>query len=427
LASLNLLSSRPDSQTAPREVASGEGAPTRAFDAPTLDEAMARVRAELGPDAEVVEASRVRRGGVGGFFAREWVEIVARPATTSPAATPSAPAPPPVPPALPTEPASSVLDIVERVNEIERSAAAETTIDLTEPSTERETFGDVLRRIVEQAQTEAAAPTAPPAAAPAAAPPTAAPTAAPAVRETEVRETEVRETEVRETGGGIGPALLRLGVPAEFVPWIAPGEDVAVPLALSFAHLPEVPTLPATRGVVIAVVGRASAAVGVAQQLVADLGLTRESLIVATPTPLSVMPTWLQVTDAAAAIERRRSWRRRETPTVVVVPCARSGGIDFARSILDALEPTMVWGIVDAGRKPEDVTAWGERLGGIDALAIEDVAGTVSPAAVLGTGIPVGCIDAEPATARRWAAIVTERLAADGLVIDGRMRDGIGR
>ena len=48
------------------------------FRAATVEEALRQVRASLGEDAEIVEANRIRRGGIGGFFATELgVEVVA--------------------------------------------------------------------------------------------------------------------------------------------------------------------------------------------------------------------------------------------------------------------------------------------------------------------------------------------------------------
>lgn len=67
----------------------------RTFRAATLDAAVEAARAELGPDVELIEAHRVRRGGLGGFFATDLgVEIIAAPsaATTPAASTPSQPA-----------------------------------------------------------------------------------------------------------------------------------------------------------------------------------------------------------------------------------------------------------------------------------------------------------------------------------------------
>ena len=53
----------------------------------------------------------------------------------------------------------------------------------------------------------------------------------------------------------------------------------------------------------------------------------------------------------------------------------------------------MVWGAVDATRKPEDFFEWSEQLGGFDALGVTNLDDTVSPAAVLQCGIPVGRLD----------------------------------
>lgn len=54
------------------------GVERRKYRASTLDEAVAEARAEMGPEVELVEAHRVRRGGLGGFFATDLgVEITA--------------------------------------------------------------------------------------------------------------------------------------------------------------------------------------------------------------------------------------------------------------------------------------------------------------------------------------------------------------
>lgn len=55
-----------------------DAADRRTFRAATLDDAVAAARSELGPEVELIEAHRVRRGGLGGFFATDLgVEIVA--------------------------------------------------------------------------------------------------------------------------------------------------------------------------------------------------------------------------------------------------------------------------------------------------------------------------------------------------------------
>ncbi len=54
--------------------------PPLRFRAATVDQALSEARAELGTDVEVVDANRIRRGGVGGFFATDLgVELAIRP------------------------------------------------------------------------------------------------------------------------------------------------------------------------------------------------------------------------------------------------------------------------------------------------------------------------------------------------------------
>lgn len=56
-----------------------DAAEPRRFEGNTVEEVLAEVRATFGADAEIVEANKVRRGGLGGFFAKESVEVTARP------------------------------------------------------------------------------------------------------------------------------------------------------------------------------------------------------------------------------------------------------------------------------------------------------------------------------------------------------------
>lgn len=92
-----------------------EGA-TVVIEAPTAEAALADLHAQLGPSARVVEVRKVHRGGLGGFFAREIVQLHARPGEAvdpDPAGTPSAPAAPVAraastpPAAVPADTASS--------------------------------------------------------------------------------------------------------------------------------------------------------------------------------------------------------------------------------------------------------------------------------------------------------------------------------
>ena len=119
------------------------------------------------------------------------------------------------------------------------------------------------------------------------------------------------------------------------------------------------------------------------------------------------VPTWLQITDAITASERRASWRRRDTPTIVAVTLPRGrSDLAWARELLDHLEPGLVWTVTPATWKIEDVREWTEQLGGVDALALTDVFETTSPASVLELGIPVGLLDDQPATPAVWADVL---------------------
>jgi hypothetical protein len=84
----------------------------------------------------------------------------------------------------------------------------------------------------------------------------------------------------------------------------------------------------------------------------------------------------------------------------------------WARSILDALEPTLAWGVVEASRKPEDLAAWADMLGGLDVLAVNGAADSVTPESVLRLGVPVGRLDGAAATRSRWAEIVSPAIDA---------------
>src|SRR5918996_2549777 len=46
-------------------------------EAASAEKALEEVSAKLGPDAQIVSANKIQRGGVGGFFAREMVQLTA--------------------------------------------------------------------------------------------------------------------------------------------------------------------------------------------------------------------------------------------------------------------------------------------------------------------------------------------------------------
>src|SRR4030081_3846478 len=101
-------------------------------ESPTAEEALDRLSSLLGPDVEIVAAGKVARGGVGGFFAREMVQLSAR--------APSRPAPPA--PAAPAAPAAEIpAPLRTLLSERMAEPAAPAWLSPPEPS-----FGETLRR-----------------------------------------------------------------------------------------------------------------------------------------------------------------------------------------------------------------------------------------------------------------------------------------
>src|SRR3954470_1730172 len=64
---------------------------TKTFRGSSLEEVLPKIKADLGPDAEIVRQREGLTGGVGGFFQRACIEVDARPGEPTAAATPEAP------------------------------------------------------------------------------------------------------------------------------------------------------------------------------------------------------------------------------------------------------------------------------------------------------------------------------------------------
>jgi hypothetical protein len=353
----------------------------------------------------------------------------------------------------PRDLAPSLLDLVDQVSAEERAAAPRI-------STESEPFAAVMNRVaqgagmatrpapaddtddeidirdadISDAEIEPAirptaipAPAAQPAhAAAAAAPAAPAPAPPPAPAPSQLAPVEPQRHQmpvaaapvpapvILPTGPGHSGALVKLGLPATLVPSVPSPAALEAALRSSLNRLPAAPPLPRGTGSVVAVVGERGAAMKLARELATEAGLDPDAVTVATRKRLPARtPSHLTITDTEDAAEKRRSWRRRDRPSVVVIDAELGGGKPaWAYHVLAALEPESTWGVVDATRKTEDVAAWMHGLGGVDALAVNEVDSTVSPAAVLQLDVPVGRIDGRAATPALWAALLTERLAA---------------
>jgi hypothetical protein len=212
-------------------------------------------------------------------------------------------------------------------------------------------------------------------------------------------------------------ALVRVGLDEATVGLVTEGlrGGAGLETVLLGAVLPLVGevTLPRLPGSLLVVVGPGTAARRLGAALAAEMGIDpalvpyasrhRDAYAVATGP--------LLVRSAEEAAERAPGWRRSE-PSVVVVDQAVTGAErTWAGHVIAALRPTAVWAVVDATSKTEDITAWSGDLGGVDALALENLDATVSPASALGRGLPVARLDGQPATAPRWVATIVDRIS----------------
>jgi hypothetical protein len=332
-----------------------------------------------------VEANRLRKGGVGGFFSRERFEVVVDVEDDG------------EPTELPAEFGleatedfcAQLLTLADGVSDLEQRSSLPSSI-----STEQPQFSAVLDSITRHMGTEPSAVPAPVVPVPVPVPRTAPPAA------------DAR-------------LLARIGLPEDIrraaVAHPAPpsGADPSAWLLGLLQDVPRPGPLPQGPGSVIVVVGGREPALHLARQIAGELGLDPDALLIASAGYKGrAIPAQRRLASVEAAGEARLGWRRRPRPTVVAVDAPLGRSSEWARRIIDALEPTMVWGAVDATRKPEDLFEWAEQLGGFDALGVTDLDGTVSPAAVLQCGIPVGRLDGRPATPALWAALLAPRLAS---------------
>jgi hypothetical protein len=426
------------------------------FEGPVLEDLLQRVRSEVGPGARIVAANRVRKGGVGGFFSRQAFEVLVETADApSTAPHPDRTASTPVPVASTSgegRAPATILELADAVSADERNDI----IDLVEErtlSTQTRDFAEVLdrfsRAIDATAEELGRAPdptgeipgrsqeidlrgTDPAMTAPAtpAAPVEPGPYGPvdPAPRPVDDGHVDVSAPAATPTSRTVRPAvtpptemidryetrLLKLGLPARLIPRGVGPNGLKGALVESLVRLPPAPNIPSAVGVVIATVGVGAAPVMLARDLATEIGLDPDDVILATRERLGGgIPAWLQMCDAPTAQERRLSWRRRTRPTLVAcsLPTA-TRGLGWAKDILDHLEPTVTWAIVDAGWKREDIAYRIEGLGGVDVLALDGLDETVSPATALEIGIPVGRLAEEHASPLTWTELLLERLSS---------------
>lgn len=395
-----------------------------------LETLLLRVRAEMGPQAKVIKAERVRTGGVGGFFAKERFELtveVPDPATGVGVLDTEPPAVRPTPlmtpasrgPASPVSPVSPpTMAGIEALLDAADAGDGPVLDEDIPVSTERDSFASILDSVRQLAyETSAGAPVREPAPTPAE--PTRAPAATPdpeiVAPEPVVIGKSVRPAEfvaVRTTGASFGE-LVDLGVPRRILEQLPPGQG-RYTLSQVLSHVPRAPHLVREPASVVVVAGVGEPVIGTASAIARRLGLTDSDIGLAGRfTPRSGYGPWV-LTGMSA---RRLRAATVETENTLVV--ALGVGVDasdwsVAAGLVDAFDPDQVWAVVEADRSIRDARRWMGALGDrrpLDAVAACNVTSTTAPAAVLELGVPVGMIDGVPASAVVWAAALSEHLA----------------
>ena len=190
------------------------------------------------------------------------------------------------------------------------------------------------------------------------------------------------------------------------------GAGLEALLLHALGSLPPAPAVPRRAGSLLVVVGAGAPARRLAAALAGEIGIDPTEVPFASRDggASALVTGRLLVRSAEDAAELAPGWRRSR-PAVVVVDAAVTGSPrSWATHLIASLRPTAVWGVVESTAKTEDIHAWAEALGGIDALALENLEATVSPASALAVGIPVARIDGQPATAARWVAAIVDRI-----------------
>lgn len=352
----------------------------QAFEADTLEAALARVTDEVGRGARIKQAEKIRTGGVAGFFAKERYEVTVE--VEEPVAAPTA-APAPAAPPAPAEP-MSLLDLADQVSREERHEPAPAA-DGPSPSTEGQSFQDVLRSIASEAGLFGRP-------------------------EAELSEPPIETAPAPpETDDSVRTMLTALGVPGHLLGPAPEDRSVAQHVLGAVERLPAAAPVVARRGDVVVVVGDPHVAAEAAGLLAGQVGQTAADVVWA-----GVDRHGFNTLSTPDAAQRQAAlWRSCGAPFVVAVcPPEDAAGGSWTRAMLEALEPVAVWAAVRADRKPDDVTAWLDSLGTVDALAVGACADTCSPAAVLSTGVPVAALEGRRATPAAWTALLVERLVA---------------
>lgn len=370
------------------------------YEGESLEELLEKAKYELSADAVIVSANKIRTGGIAGFFAKERFEIVVE----------GAPAQRPRTAALtPT----TLLDLAERVSDTEQSRVNDSEplhVGSSEPlhvgTPEQSPFAAVFNRITDEIRLETGKPS-------------LDLTTEEAPQSDLLRRRVVTSDAVNNdtVDNEVITMLTALGLPktlatASYVGSVSSDCDISTSLFTAMKRLPSPPRLPQFAGAILVAIGEREDALELGRVMATEAGLDPENVVLASSSYKGrAIPSERRINETGLARELGNRWRHQgETRVIAVETSMSAADTMWAFHVLGALQPSAIWAAVNAGHKNEDITAWADRLGGIDALALTSIEDTVSPAALLQTGIPVARLDGRPATAALWTALLTEHI-----------------
>jgi hypothetical protein len=386
------------------------------FEGRDLEEVLSEAQLVFGPEVEIVQANRVRKGGVFGFFAREWYEVWAHgPATLA-------------------NPALALLDRDASVDEIDtfqsmvtNALAAQTPADGLDSAMER--FFDDEQERGQRVATRVAAPVSGRGSDSAPAP-TPAPTAGGVAVAERLATTTFADT--RPDPVMVEPAPLATEPALAPAPAVMPTTSAAVALEdaprgasifeeprqartdLLWAVLDRIETMTAIpampeQGIVV-YIGDASTTLPVVQEIGHRLGLWGNEVAVVTREHHDDVPTWLAIDDLNDLRSRAPRWAKRDGVVPVILDDSiDKPSLDWVGEVLDALRPAQTRLVAEAWRLPEQVGRIALRLGGVDALELAQAGDTIDPLALLDLDIPIGSVEGRPASPELLAAVWLDR------------------
>lgn len=201
-----------------------------------------------------------------------------------------------------------------------------------------------------------------------------------------------------------------LAVPAEA---IRAARRVDLPALLArFEAAPSAPDLPSAG--IVAVIGARHEALETAGRLAERLGVPTDDVIVASPPADVVLPT----PDEAMRLAATTRYRCAPVAVIVLELVPGRQGHEWVRVVLDGLRAEQVRLAADTTRFLAHQHLSIAAVGGVDVIDLLGTTSHPSPADALDLPTPVGSLDGRPATPELWAATVLASPSVSAPTVD---------